>query len=151
MRALWSGYVSFGLVTLPVHLFAATEEHGPGFHQVHASDGARIRHRLVCELEDREVPRSEIAHGWEGPDGRTVVLLDEDRAVLPLQTRKTVDVLGFVSERDVDPVLYSKPYWVGRMARRGSGPMRCLSRRWRGTAPSPSRRSPCGPGSGWRY
>ncbi|MGW3824539.1 non-homologous end joining protein Ku [Streptomyces sp. NPDC005071] len=126
MRALWSGYISFGLVTLPVQLFAATEEHGAGMHQVHASDGARIRHRLVCEREGREVPRSEVAHGWEGPDGRTVVLLDEDLAVLPLPTRKTVDVLGFVSERDVDPVLYSKPYWVGAAGEAGQRPYALL-------------------------
>ncbi|MFE4959444.1 Ku protein [Streptomyces sp. NPDC056653] len=126
MRALWSGHISFVLVTLPVQLFAATEEHGPGFHQVHASDGARIRHRRVCELEDREVPRSEIAHGWEAPDGRMVVLLDEDLAVRPLPTRKTVDVLGFISERDVDPVLYSKPYWVGAAGEAGQRPYALL-------------------------
>ncbi|MET9879775.1 Ku protein [Actinacidiphila glaucinigra] len=65
MRAIWTGYVSFGLVTIPVHLYSATEEHGTGSHQVHASDGARIRHRRVCEREDVEVPQSEIARGWE--------------------------------------------------------------------------------------
>jgi len=110
--ALWSGWISFGLVTIPVHLYAATEERGAGFHQVHTC-GSRIRHRRVCELEDREVPQDEIARGWQTPDGRTVVLLEEDLAALPLPTRKTVDVVGFVGERDVDPVMYSKPYWVG--------------------------------------
>ncbi|WP_392839732.1 Ku protein [Streptomyces sp. LN500] len=126
MRALWSGYVSFGLVTIPVQLFAAVDEHGAGFHQVHASDGARIRHRRVCELEEREVPRSEVAHGWEQPDGRTVVLLDEDLAALPLPTRRAVDVLGFVPERDVDPMLYSKPYWVGAAGEAGQRPYALL-------------------------
>ncbi|WP_326791353.1 hypothetical protein OHA79_01310 [Streptomyces sp. NBC_00841] len=126
MRALWSGYISFGLVTLPVQLFAATKAHSAGMHQVHASDGARIRHRLVCEREGQEVPRSEIAHGWEGPDGRKVVLLDGDLAVLPLPTRKTVDVLGFIQEREVDPVLYSKPYWVGAASEAGQRPYALL-------------------------
>ncbi|MFD3452791.1 Ku protein [Streptomyces sp. NPDC058691] len=126
MRAIWSGYVSFGLVTLPVQLFSATDEHGAGFHQVHARDGSRIRHRRVCESEDVEVPQSEIARGWERPDGRTVVLLDEDLAALPLPTRKTVDVLGFVDERDVDPVLYAKPYWVGPAGEQGQRPYALL-------------------------
>ncbi|MDX2703363.1 hypothetical protein PV350_10895 [Streptomyces sp. PA03-6a] len=90
-------------------------EHDTGFHQVHASDGARIRHRRVCEHEDVEVPQSGIACGWERSDGRTVVLLDEDLAALPLPIKRTVDVLGFVDERDVDPVLYSRPYWVGAL------------------------------------
>ncbi|MET9881150.1 Ku protein [Actinacidiphila glaucinigra] len=75
MRAIWTGYVSFGLLTLPVHLYFATEEQGSGFHQVHANDRARIRHRRACG--DVAVPQSEVARGWERPDGRTVVLLDE--------------------------------------------------------------------------
>lgn len=65
MRAIWTGYVTFGLVTIPIHLYAATEERGTGFHQVHTSDGARIRHRRVCAREDVEVPQSEIARGFE--------------------------------------------------------------------------------------
>lgn len=79
-------------------------------------DGSRIRLRRVCESEDVEVPQSEIARGWERPDGGTVVLLDEELAALPLPTRKTVDVLGFVDEADVDPMLYAKPYWIGAAA-----------------------------------
>ncbi|MEU0184153.1 Ku protein [Streptomyces sp. NPDC006207] len=126
MRAIWTGYISFGLVTIPVKLYAATEEHGTGFHQVHASDGGRIRHRRVCEREDVEVPQSEIARGWERPDGRTVVLLDEDLAALPIPTRKTVEVLGFVDDRDVDPVLYSKAYWVGAAGEQAQRPYALL-------------------------
>ncbi|MFD8079026.1 Ku protein [Streptomyces sp. NPDC059718] len=126
MRAIWTGYVSFGLVTLPVHLYSATEERGTGIHQVHARDGSRIRHRRVCESEDVEVPQSEIARGLERPDGRTVVLLEEDLAALPLPTKRTVEVLGFVDERDVDPVLYSKPYWVGAAGEQGQRPYALL-------------------------
>ncbi|WP_326570008.1 Ku protein [Actinacidiphila glaucinigra] len=110
----------------PSSLPVTTEEHGTGFHQVHASDGARIRHRRVCEREDVEVPQSEIAHCWQRPDGRTVVLLDEDLAALPLATKRTVDVLGFVDERDVDPVLYAKPYWVGAAGEQGQRPYALL-------------------------
>lgn len=111
MRAVWTGHVAFGLVTIPVKLYAATEEIGPGLHQVHTC-GGRIRHRRVCEREDIEVPQSEISRGWETPDGRTVVLSDEDMDHLPLPTRKTVEVLGFVDDQDVDPITYATPYYA---------------------------------------
>lgn len=55
MRSLWQGTISFGLSALPVDIYAATEDHGPGLHLVHAADGGRIRHRRVCELDGREV------------------------------------------------------------------------------------------------
>lgn len=89
-------------------------------------DGSRIRLRRVCESEDVEVPQSEIARGWERPDGGTVVLLDEELAALPLPTRKTVDVLGFVDEADVDPMLYAKPYWIGAAGEQGQRPYALL-------------------------
>lgn len=113
MRAFWSGHISFGLVVVPVQLYAAVEESGPGLHQVHDRDGARIRYRRFCEAEGREVPQWEIARGWQAPDRRMVVLRDEDLDALPLPTRRTIEVLGFVETDDVDPVLYGTPYWVG--------------------------------------
>ncbi|WSD64921.1 hypothetical protein OIE69_41600 [Actinacidiphila glaucinigra] len=73
-----------------------------------------------------EVPQSEIARGWERSDGRTVVLLDQDLNALPLPTKRTVDVLGFVNERDVDPLLYAKPYWVGAASEQGQRPYALL-------------------------
>ncbi|WP_406483239.1 Ku protein [Streptomyces platensis] len=68
MRSLWQGTVSVGLVALPVDIYAATEDHGPGLHLVHAVDGGRVRHRRVCELDGREVRPEETARGWEAPD-----------------------------------------------------------------------------------
>ncbi|WP_432758553.1 Ku protein [Streptomyces lydicamycinicus] len=113
MRSLWQGTVSFGLVALPVDIYAATEDHGPGLHLVHAVDGGRIRHRRVCELDGREVGPEETARGWEAPDGRTVVIQDADLEALPLPTKRVIDVLGFVDEAQVDPLLYARRYWVG--------------------------------------
>ena len=110
--AMWSGCISFGLVTIPVQLYAATEERGAGFHQVHTC-GGRIRHRRVCQREDREVPQDEILRGWEAPDGRTVVLSDEDLDRLPLPTKRVAEVLGFVGDQDVDPITYATPYYAG--------------------------------------
>lgn len=112
MRALWTGHVTCGLVSVPVRLYPATQEQRPRLHQVHASDGSRIRHRRWCEAEDREVPEWEIARGWEAPDGRMVVLRDEDLDHLPLPARKVVDIVGFVDAADVDPLLYERGYYA---------------------------------------
>jgi DNA end-binding protein Ku len=111
MRAIWSGHIAFGLVSVPVQLFSATQEARTPLHEVH-SCGSRIRHRRVCEREDRKVPQHEIQRGWQAPDGRMVVLDAADLDALPLPTRKTIDVLGFVPDDDVDPILYDRPYWA---------------------------------------
>ncbi|TJZ94750.1 non-homologous end joining protein Ku [Actinacidiphila oryziradicis] len=112
MRSIWSGFVSFGLVTIPVKLYAAAEDARTPLHEVHTC-GSRIRHRRVCEREQREVPQEEIRRGWEAPDGRVVVLDAGDLEHLPLPSKRTAEVLGFVDDGDVDPLLYDRPYWAG--------------------------------------
>ena len=113
MKAIWSGTITFGLVAVPVRLYTATEEHHVRLREIHTADASRVRHRRVCEVEDREIPYEEIGRGWEMPDGRLVPLTDDDLERLPLATRHVVDVMGFVPSQDVDPILYSKPYYVG--------------------------------------
>jgi DNA end-binding protein Ku len=112
MRSSWKGAISFGLVTVPVAIAPAVEEHTIAMHQVHAEDGGRVRMKRVCELEDREVPYGEIAKGYETDDDRTVVLTNEDLAALPLPTKRVIDVLAFVDESQIDPVYFAKPYYV---------------------------------------
>ena len=96
MRAIWKGAVSFGLVNVPVRLFAATQEHDIRFHQVHREDGGRIRMKRTCSIDGEEVPYDQIAKGYESPDGRLVVLDDEDFASLPLRTGREIEVVEFV-------------------------------------------------------
>ncbi|HEU5332650.1 MAG TPA: Ku protein [Actinocrinis sp.] len=112
MRSSWKGAISFGLVTVPVALAPAVEEHSIPLHQVHAKDGGRVRMRRVCELEEREIPFSEIAKGYDTDDEQTVVLTNDDLADLPLPTKKVIDVLAFVDESQIDPVYFAKPYYV---------------------------------------
>ncbi|HEY3201734.1 MAG TPA: Ku protein, partial [Actinomycetes bacterium] len=92
-HTIWKGAISFGLVTIPIRLYAATEERGVSLHQVHAADGGRIRYRRICELDGEEVPYRDIAKGYQLPDGDTIVLTDEDLADLPLVSSKTIEVL----------------------------------------------------------
>ena len=112
MRSIWKGAVSFGLVSIPVKLYGATGEKDVAFRQVRRSDGSRVRYRRVAEADGEEVAYGDIAKGYELPDGRTVVLTDDDLADLPLPSQKTVDVLEFVPLEQVDPVYFAKSYYL---------------------------------------
>ena len=112
MRAIWKGAVSFGLVSIPVKLYTATEEKDVSFHQVHREDGGRIRYKRVCQIDGEEVAYADIAKGYELPSGETVVITDEDLAELPLSTSRVVDVLSFVPLEQVDPIYFAKSYYL---------------------------------------
>lgn len=126
MRATWKGAISFGLVTIPVQLFTATEEHDIPLRQVHEKDGSRVRMRRVCEAEDSEIPYAEITKGYEAPDGSMIMLSDEDLADLPLPSKKLIDVLAFVDAETIDPLMFSKAYYVGASDRAAAKPYALL-------------------------
>jgi DNA end-binding protein Ku len=117
MRAIWKGAVSFGLVNVPVRVYAATQEHGFRFHQVHQADGGRVRMRRVCSVCDDEVAYDQLAKGYESPDGRLAVLTDEDFAGLPLASGREIEVLEFVPSGQVDPILFDRTYYLEPDAR----------------------------------
>jgi DNA end-binding protein Ku len=112
MRSIWKGSISFGLVSIGVKLFSATEEKDVSFHQVRRSDGSRIRYKRVAESDGEEVAFGDIAKGYLLPSGETVVLTDEDFADLPLPTAKVVDVLQFVPVEQIDPIYFAKSYYL---------------------------------------
>jgi DNA end-binding protein Ku len=112
MRSIWRGAVSFGLVSIGVKLYTATEDHDIRFNQVHAVDGGRIKYRRVCSIDGEEVEYSEIAKGYELPDGQLVVLTDEDFEELPLASRREIEVLQFVDQDEIDPIQYEKTYYL---------------------------------------
>src|SRR3954452_9139839 len=112
MRSIWKGALSFGLVTIPVKVYSATQQNDVSFHQVHADDGGRIRYKRVCELDGEEVAYSDIAKGYELPSGEVVVLTDDDFDDLPLPSGKVVDVLEFVPAEQVDPIYFAKSYYL---------------------------------------
>lgn len=112
MRAIWKGAVAFGLVNVPVKLYAATGEHEVSLHQVHQADGGRIRYRRTCSVCGEEVAYADIARGYEAADGQMVVLTDADLAELPLATERAIEVLEFVPAEQVDPILLAKTYYL---------------------------------------
>ncbi|MGC5017062.1 Ku protein [Micromonospora sp. DT47] len=112
MRAIWKGAVSFGLVSIGVKLYSATEERDIRFHQVHRDDGGRIRYKRTCQVCGEEVTFDDIAKGYDIGGGEMVILTDEDFADLPLTTSRAIDVLEFVPAEQVDPILYNKAYFL---------------------------------------
>jgi DNA end-binding protein Ku len=117
MRAIWKGAVSFGLVNVPVRLFAATQENDIRFHQVHREDGGRIRYKRTCSVCGEEVDYTDIAKGYETGDGQLVILTDEDLDKLPVASSHEIDVVEFVPAAQVDPILFARSYYLEPDAR----------------------------------
>lgn len=112
MRAIWKGAVAFGLVNVPVKVYAATGEHQVPLHQVHRDDGGRIRYRKMCSVCGEEISTDDIVKGYQTDDGRMVVLTDEDLDELPLATEREIAVEEFVPAEQVDPIMLARTYYL---------------------------------------
>jgi DNA end-binding protein Ku len=112
VRSIWKGAISFGLVSIPVKLYSATEERDISFRQVHRTDGGRIRYQRVCTVCGEEVSYADIAKGYEQEDGSIVVLTEEDFESVPITTNRMIDVVEFVPLETIDPIYYSKAYYL---------------------------------------
>ena len=111
-RAMWKGAISFGLVTIPVSVYPATEEKGLKFNQLHDEDGGRIRYKRVCEKDGEEVSFEHIVKGFEVEKDRYVVLTDEDFDAVPVESSRAIDIERFVDLDDIDPVMFKKSYYL---------------------------------------
>ena len=111
-RPLWKGAISFGMVSIPIKLYTATEEKDVHFNMLHAKDNSRIRQRTFCAEEEVEVPRDELVRGYEVAPGQYVVMDDRDFANVPVNTTRTIEITDFVSLDEIDPILYQKTYYL---------------------------------------
>ncbi|MCC3275656.1 Ku protein [Arthrobacter sp. zg-Y40] len=111
MRAIWKGAIAFGLVNVPVKVYAATEDHDVSLHQVHGKDGGRIRYQRRCEICGEVVEYKDIAKAYDDGE-QTVVLSDEDLASLPVEKSREIDVVEFVPSEQVDPILFDRTYYL---------------------------------------
>jgi DNA end-binding protein Ku len=112
-RAIWKGAISFGLVTIPVGLYPATENKRPKFRQLRRDDNARIRYKRVAESDEREVPWEDIVKGYEIEKDRYVVFSDEELdTALTSRDAGTVDVVQFVRSEEIDPIYYRQSYYL---------------------------------------
>ncbi|GAB3649843.1 Ku protein [Glycomyces tarimensis] len=113
MRSILNTTITFGMVRVPVKLYAATGSHDLVLHQYHSADAGRIRYERVCELEDEPVPSEEIVKGLETEEGELVFLDDEDLKNLPVSSSKQIEVLTFVPDDQIDPIYYERSYYLG--------------------------------------
>ncbi len=111
-RPLWAGAISFGLVTIPVKIVSATEDHDVHFHRVHLADMGRVRTRKVCELDGEVVSQDEIGKGYEITKDETVPVTDEELDQMPLPTAKAIEIAAFVDADTIDPVRISDSYYL---------------------------------------
>src|SRR5690242_8103003 len=112
MRAIWTGALSFGLINIPVRLFSATEDHGLSFDMLHKTDLSPIRYAKICKADGKEVPYQDIVKGYEYQKGDYVILVDEDFKRVNIKKTKTIDMVEFTDESEIDPIYYEKPYYL---------------------------------------
>jgi DNA end-binding protein Ku len=114
-RAIWSGSIAFGLVSVPVRMFSAVEEHTLHFRFVHEPDGSPIGYDKVCKAEGRSVPDSEIVKAFEVEKGEFVYLADEDfeTAEAEAQGGHTIEIRAFVPHQEIDPIYFERTYYLG--------------------------------------
>jgi DNA end-binding protein Ku len=111
MKSIWKGAVTFGLVNVPVRLYAATGDHDLELHQVHDADGGRIKYQRTCEVCGEAIAFEHINKASED-DGRTVVLSKEDLETLPVSRSREIEVVEFVPSADIDPIRLDRSYYL---------------------------------------
>jgi DNA end-binding protein Ku len=111
-RAMWKGAISFGLVTIPVSVYPATEEKTLRFNQLHDDDGGRIRMKRTCSIDGEEVGYEHIVKGYEYEKDRYVILTDEDFEAIPVESSRAIDIQQFVELEEIDPMQYKKSYYL---------------------------------------
>src|ERR1700744_6018026 len=112
MRAIWTGAISFGLVSIPISLYPATRREDLSFHLLRKSDLSPVNYKRVAEADGKEVPWGEIVKGYEYEKGKFIVLKDDDFRRVDIEATQTVDIEQFVQLEEVNPVFFHKPYYM---------------------------------------
>lgn len=112
MKSFWKGSISFALVSIPVKLYTAARKKGVDFHLLHDRCKTRLSYQRWCGTCQTEVPWEDAVHGYEYEKGRYVVVTDEELEELPVRTSKSIDVMRFVEEREIDPIYYDMSYYL---------------------------------------
>jgi DNA end-binding protein Ku len=112
MAGLWTGYLTFGLISLPVRLFAGARGERVSFHMLHRDDNVRVKQQLICPAEDKVIDRSETVKGYEYAKGEYVVVEPEEIKKIEPKTAKAMEILEFVKAGEVDPVYFETSYYL---------------------------------------
>lgn len=125
-RSMWSGAISFGLVSVPVKLYPATSSHDIRFTQLHRGTGARVRQKRVDEQTGEEVAYEDIVKGYEIAAGRYVLVEPDELESLSPEASRTIDIRDFVDRADIDPLYYDRPYYLAPAGKTAGKPYRLL-------------------------
>lgn len=112
MGTIWKGAISFGLVNIPIRVESATRDRTPRFRQLHGKDNSPIKTVRICQAEDEPVEYKELVKGYEYEPGHFVILEDEDFEQVALQVTRTIDIMDFVNESEIDSRYFEKPYYL---------------------------------------
>ena len=112
MAAIWKGSLTFGLVNIPVELKTAVRADHISFRLLHQADLSPVKYERICQAEGEPVPWSEVVKGYEYEKGKFVVLTDDDFKAAALEQSKTIDILDFVKEEEIDPRYFETPYYL---------------------------------------
>lgn len=109
---VWKGYLSFGLVSFPIRLFAAARPEAIHFHMLHKKDESRVKEVWFCVEENKRIEKSDIVKGYEYAKGKYVIVDDEELKKVAPATATTMEILQFVKNDEVDPIYFEKSYYV---------------------------------------
>ena len=111
-RPIWTGTISFGLVNIPVKLHTAVREQNLSFHMLHDQDNARLKRKMICPVDNKEVHPEHIVKGYEIHKDQYVIVTPEDLEACGPKSTKTIEITDFVELGDIDPVYFDRPYFV---------------------------------------
>jgi DNA end-binding protein Ku len=112
MAAIWKGSVTFGLVNIPVELRTAVRADHISFRMLHEDDLSPIKYERVCSADGEPVPWNEIVKGYEYEKGKFVIMSEDDFKAAAIEGSKTIDILDFVKEEEIDPRYFETPYYL---------------------------------------
>src|SRR5690242_2078558 len=110
--SVWSGYLTFGLISMPVRLFPRGRSNGISFHMLHRDDDARVKQQLTCSADGKVLERSEIVKGYEYRKGEYVIIEPDEIKKIEPKTAKSMEILEFVKSGEVDPIYFESSYYV---------------------------------------
>lgn len=111
-RAIWSGVITFGMVSIPIKLYSATDNKDISFNQLHRDCKSRIKEMRTCPACDRKIEYEEIEKGYEYSKGQYVIVSKEDLEKLPLPNKNVIEISSFVTNEEIDPIYYDKAYYI---------------------------------------
>ena len=111
-RPIWKGAITFGMISIPVKLFGATESKDIAFNNLHKTCKSRIKQKRWCPVDDREVFQDELVKGYEYTKDQYVEITDEDLEALPVPSKHTIELTSFVKQAEIDPVYFERTYYL---------------------------------------